>query len=139
MYRKFLHDGRVTIRFAALNAADPEGTLREGFALPNDPGYLMAQTSCYPPFHDTPMFQPWGDHPEAVFGIKFRGHVHPVRVRFSIAKEEARRTNNAGSLPHGRHAARNVGVSIVRADRELELDQNYVIQYTRPNAGGASR
>lgn len=50
-------------------------------------------------------------------------------MRFSLAKEEARATNNAGGLPHGRHAARNVGVSIVRADRELDLDQNYVIQY----------
>ena len=32
----------------------------------------------------------------------------------------------AGNLPHGKYAARNVGVSIVRADRELELNTSWV-------------
>ncbi len=132
MYRRQLADARVRIRFVALNADAFLAPLRDTDAKPNDPGYLIARTSCPPPFHETALFQPWpeiGDAHEQVFQIKFRGHVHPVRVRFSLAKEEARATNNAGSLPHGRHAARNVGVSIVRADRELDLDQNYVIQY----------
>lgn len=131
-YRRQLADGRVRIRFVALNADAPLAPLRDTDAKPNDPGYLIARTSCPPPFHETAMFQPWpeiADAHEQVFQIKFRGHTHPVRVRFSLAKEEARATNNAGNLPHGRHAARNVGVSIVRADRELDLDQNYVIQY----------
>ena len=51
------------------------------------------------------------------------------RFAFSIAKEEARSSPNARSLPHGRHAGKNIGVSLVRAGRELDLDQSLAIQY----------
>ena len=36
---------------------------------------------------------------------------------------------NAGATPYGKHAKGNVGVSIMRAERELELDQSLLIQY----------
>ena len=31
-----------------------------------------------------------------------------------------------GSQPHGRHAKRNMGLSIVREGRELELDKSWI-------------
>ncbi len=135
MYRKFLESGQVSIRMLAFDWDDP-GTaiVSPKDALPNDPGYLMSRTSCPAPFDDKPMFQPWEgtDAYEWTCPIEFRGKRHEVKVRFSYAKEEARITNsgrNPGDEPYGKHAAKNVGVSVVRAGRELELDQTPVIKY----------
>jgi hypothetical protein len=121
MYRCFLDNEQVKIRMAVFNEANPNETLEETYAQPNDPMYLMEKTSCPPPFHEKAMFQPWGDEQ---LDIRFRGKVHPVKINFSVAIEEARLgyTQSPGSLPHGKHAAKNVGLSIMRADRELDLD-----------------
>ena len=133
MYRKWLDDGRVKIRFTAFNLEAL--TEREGMdALQNDPGYLIAHTSCPAPYGDTPMFEPLKDaageaDTEKVFQVEFRGETHPVTVRFSLAKAAARDAPNAGATPYGKHAKGNVGVSIMRAERELELDQSLLIQY----------
>lgn len=132
MYRKFLESGQVSIRMLAFDLDNP-GTaiVPPKKAAPNDPGYLIAETSCPAPFDNQPMFQPWeGDSEyEWTCPIEFRDKIHEVKVRFSYAKEEARAAQNPGSLPHGQHAAKNVGISIVRAGRELELDQTLVIKY----------
>jgi hypothetical protein len=134
MYRKFLEHDRVSIRMLAFDLDDPNIVLVEKNALPNDPGYLMEKTSCNAPFDVKPMFQPWegSDKYEWICPIEFRGKRHEVKVSFSYAKEEARITNsgrNPGDEPYGKHAAKNVGVSVVRAGRELELDQTLVIKY----------
>ncbi len=137
MYRKFLNDDRVKIRMMAFDLENFK-ILTEKSALANDPGYLMEKTSCPKPFDNTSMFNPWEETPgtyEATFPIKFKGKEHEVKVRFSYAKEESRQVSpekpnvNPGSLPHGKHAAKNVGISIVRAGRELELDQTLVNNY----------
>lgn len=135
MYRKFLDNSEVEIRMLAfdVDALIPIGNERK--ALPNDPGYLMAKTSCPKPFDKTPMFQPWEseDKYEATFTIDFYGKSHEVKVRYSYAKEEARLTDkpgvNPGDQPYGKHAAKNIGISLMRASRELELDQELVIKY----------
>jgi hypothetical protein len=134
MYRKFLNVREVAIRMLAFDLENPNAVIEEKFAKPNDPGYLMAQTSCPAPFDNKPMFQPWEEagQYEAVFTIDFRDRQHEVKVRFSYAQEEARQTSgnkNPGDLPHGKHAAKNIGVSVVRAGRELDLDQSLVIKY----------
>ena len=135
MYRKFLDKGEVTIRMIVFDWDNPNTTLVEKYALPNDPGYLIAKTSCPAPFDHTPMFQPWTEkeYYEATFTIDFRDKQHEVKVRFSYAKEEARQSaktgKNPGDLPHGKHAAKNIGISVVRAGRELDLDQSLVIRY----------
>lgn len=133
MYRRFLNDGTVTIRMVAFNGEQPRLPTMKQTALPNDPGYLIERTSCPEPYSKTPMFQPWGNVHEVNHVIKFDGQDHNVTVRFSYAKEEARQLGpkgqQAGSMPHGQHAAKNVGISIVRAGRELDLDQTWVIRY----------
>lgn len=131
MYRKFLESGQVSIRMLAFDLDNSDTVIVQKYALPNDPGYLMAKSSCPAPFDNKPMFMPWSEEDkfEWVCPIEFRGKIHDVKVRFSFAKEEARSGQNPGSLPHGQHAAKNVGVSIVRAGRELELDQTLVIKY----------
>jgi hypothetical protein len=86
-----------------------------------DPLYLMADTSC--PWPDEPMFQLFTDE-----GWTFRdknGQDRNVRVRISYAKPECRQQEAglaAGSQEHGKHANRNLGVSIVRSNRELQLE-----------------
>lgn len=134
MYRKFLAQEKLGIRMLAFDLDDFSNIITEKSALPNDPLYLMENTSCPEPFKNQPMFQPWAgeEQYEATFPINFRGQQHEVKVRFSYATEEARQVTpgqNPGSLPHGQHAAKNIGISIVRADRELDLDQSLVIKY----------
>jgi hypothetical protein len=132
IYRKFLDERKATIRLVGFDIERPQsGSFIDRNAKPNDPGYLMSGTSTPSPYDETPMFKAWGGEElfETTETIRFRDQDHEIKVRFSIAKEEARSSPNAGSLPHGRHAGKNIGVSLVRAGRELDLDQSLVIQY----------
>lgn len=126
MYRYFLIDSSVKIRLTSfdMEAAPQLRALEERYALPNDPIYLMAETSCPDPWTNVPMFTQ-GEFHNTDFDILFNGDKHTVTVRFAYAKEEARDGYNPGSLPHGQHAKKNVGVSIMRAGRELDLDPSW--------------
>ena len=127
IYRKYIASGKAAIRMAAFDIASPRDAQIDKLALPNDPLYLMQNTSCPAPFADVAMFETWGV-PRA-FKIMYRDREHTVTVSCSLAKKEARDGDNAGSLPHGRHAEKNIGVSIVRAGRELDLDPGWAIRY----------
>lgn len=127
VYRKFLDKDAVKIRMVEFNEANPKGTLTEKWAKPNDPLYLMSNTSCPAPWGKDSMFEQWGN--DIVFKVAFNGKEHEVFLRFSFAKKEAREKDNSGSSPYGQHAKKNVGISIVRAGRELDLDQGLVIAY----------
>lgn len=130
MYRKFIENGKVDIKMIAFKESNPTAYTKVQNAKPNDPIYLMENTSCPAPFADKAMFDKWGDDSyEVKFDITYKGGKHEVILRFTIAKLEAREGYNAGSKPHGKHAGRNIGVSVVRAERELDLDQAWVIQY----------
>lgn len=123
IYRYHLADNKIGIRLISFDM-DTSKHLRqveESFVRPNDPIYLLTDTSCPDPFDRTPMFTQ-GEFKNSSFEISFNGEVHEVIVRFAYAKEEAREGYNPGSLPHGQHAKRNVGVSIMRVGRELDLD-----------------
>jgi len=128
MYRKFLDTKEVVIRMATFNIDEPTQIQEGKYAKANYPGYLMAETVCPYPFDKEPMFQPWPekDTYETTFTIEFRGKKHEVKIRFSYAKEKARQGKNPGKLAHGQHAGNNMGVSVVRARRELELDQSWI-------------
>jgi hypothetical protein len=124
IYRRFLAEDRAQIRMHSFDLDKPErGDGIDKFAQPNDPLYLMEDTSC--PFEE-PMFEEWGTHS---IPISHRGEEHEVQVTFSVAKEEARSMPQAGAKDHGRHAAKNVGISVVRAERELEMDDSWVTNY----------
>lgn len=127
MYRKFLNEGKTRIRMAAFNIDNIEDISEEREALPNDPCYLMSSTSCPEPYNNSPLFESFGD--ESRTTINFHGENHDVVVRFSYARDQARSVPNAGQTPYGKHAAKNVGISLVRAGRELDLDQSMVLQY----------
>ena len=61
--------------------------------------------------------------------ISHAGGEYEVKVTFSVAKREARSMPQAGAEEHGRHAAKNVGISVIRAGRELEMEDSWVAQY----------
>lgn len=125
MYRRFLKGGKVSIRLAAFDESRPQNVKIDRPARPNDPGYLMAGTSTPAPYNKEPLFERWGEDDEVVHQIAFRGKVHEVKIRYSFAKESAREGHNPGNRDYGKHAARNLGVSVVRAGRELELDDSW--------------
>lgn len=130
-YRRFLNDGRLSIRMASIG---PGYDIKEEFnVLPNDPLYLMAPSSTPDPWNNKPMFTLDGEKPVITFRVKGNdGQEHQVKLRFAFAIKEARAEKSgqfAGALPHGKHASRNLGVSVVRADREINLDQNLLQTY----------
>src|SRR5690606_13722372 len=88
MYRKFLHQGKTKIRLAAFDIDNPTSYSIDKNALPNDPCYLMENTSCPEPYRDTPLFESFGE--EARFTINFHDENHEVLIKFSYAKDEVR-------------------------------------------------
>ena len=129
MYRKFIDDGRLSIRLVALSDEEGDSTFDECVRV-NDPLYLMKNSSTPDPFGEGPMFQRWGDNDE-VFSIEYGGSKHDVVVRMSWAREETvpEDGNDRGARPYGKHAAKNIGLSIVREGRELDLDSAWANSY----------
>ncbi len=123
MYRKFLVKEQVQIRLACIESESLTYTI-DKLARPNDPLYLMSGTSTPSPYDEQPMFEPYPDSSthETNLPIRIGNQTHQVSVRCSMAKKSAREGGTAGSRDYGTQAAKNVGVSVVRAGRELELD-----------------
>jgi len=123
IYRKYIVKDNLKIRMAAFL----EGASKlhdESKVLPNDPLYLTTHTSTPGEWAKNPMFEQYGEP----YVINWEGS--DVKITFSIAKNIVREGFNPGATPHGRHASDNIGISIVRADRELELQSNgWVITY----------
>lgn len=127
MYRKFIDDGRLAIRLLAL---ENEESTFDQYVRVNDPLYLMKNSSTPAPFDKEPMFQKWGEKDE-VFTIDYDGVKNDVTVRMSWARPETvpEDKSDRGAKPYGKHAAKNLGVSIVRAGRELDLDNGWTNSY----------
>lgn len=128
IYRRFIADGTVHIRlFAREENGDVVYDQEASF---DDPLYLKPTPLVPAPFDQEAMF----DHVfDDTLSIDFDGNVHDVNVRYSVARaktvELAGSTRNRGRTPYGEHARRNMGVSVVRAGRELTLDQGWCIGY----------
>ena len=105
---------------------------------PNDPLYLMTGTSCPESFGPGPMFTELEGSPFPV-PVRYRGGEYEVLVRASYARAHVRdssasdadwpekwKGSDAGHAPWGKHADQNMGVSLVRAHREIQLDDSWV-------------
>ena len=106
---------------------------------PNDPLYLMSDTSCPEDFGDGPMFMELPGFSPVPVPVSYKGQTHEVRMRASYARPHVRdpakpgaewpeqwRGQDAGNAPWGKHAAQNSGVSLMRAHREIQLDDSWV-------------
>lgn len=145
VYRRKISDGSVAIRLIATLAGQ---TQQERYLRVNDPLYLVPDSTTPFPFDTKPMFQPKiledTEDGSASYPVKaIDGTVHDVIVRASFARLEARRSDipgypwpegvspsaPPGSLPWGKHAATNIGISVLREGRELDLDSGWAIQH----------
>ena len=126
IHRKFIDQGKVAIRLVSIGA---DGRITDDRPTrANDPLYLMKNSNTSPPYDKEPMFQEWGK-PE-VFKMERGDEKHEVRVQVSWAKAETvPATGVRGAQPYGRDAGKNIGVSLVRADRELLLDAQWASGY----------
>lgn len=129
MYRKFIHRGDLRIQLRAL---DGDSVLFDQDAKVNDPLYIMVPSSTSAPFGTEPMFQMWGES-DANFPVTFQGKTYQVTVRATWARDKTLPDDGTdrGNKSYGKDAAKNIGVSIVRADRELDLDGAWTINDPR--------
>jgi hypothetical protein len=121
IYRYFVAEGKARIRLAAFE--EEEGGLTVRFdedVRPNDPMYLMRGTSAPPPYDTEPAFDLIGEKP---IHIGYQGKEYPVIIRYSVSRAAPRQQGGNSSI--GRDAARNQGVSVVRAKRELEMNHSF--------------
>ncbi|MEZ0071642.1 ATP-binding protein [Planotetraspora sp. GP83] len=146
VYRRLISKG-TRIRLVPVRDWFELGSARD--ALPNDPLYLTAPSATPAPFDKKPMFRPYGGGNTGELGVErfmvhgVDGKEYPVLVRASVAVDAARRpdvpgeewpkeisaTISPGDAPWGKHAAKNLGVSLIRADRELDLDTHWTNSY----------
>lgn len=141
MYRHFIYDGKVKIRMASFHVeADARGRMHDvyhkdflyinTFIHPNDPLHLMPFHALSEPWNQRGMFEPFGDFKHQIVKINDANRVeHEVHIYTTIACVDARKGDLAGAKEHGKHAAKNVGISIVRAGRELDMDEGQIIQH----------
>ena len=133
MYRKFLASGEINIRLAAFDVSNNLEVLSDEPARPNDPGYLIVPSSTPAPYDAKALFQEYPDASscEDRRTIEHRGQEFSITVRYSLLRKDAREglTGQPGSTSWGKHAGKNVGISVVRAGRELNLEQGLVIGY----------
>lgn len=126
MYRIYLEESRTSIDIRLVNI-DAKGQITiDRNAVPNDPLYLMKNTSTPEPWRDEPMFQ---EHRELFEDFKRSdGKIFPVRIRSSFAKKDARVGDAAGSKSYGVHAKKNIGISIMRKGREIQMLKDHILQ-----------
>lgn len=133
MYRHFLNDGRAKIRFIAFKrlASGDYEKLKEKFVRPNDPLFLMSNTSAPAPYDRQPAFV---EQTTQRVSVTVDGETHIVTVRAShrgheVLNEATNTGKTPGDLPIGKFVRNCTGVSIVRAGRELCLSQDWTIAY----------
>ena len=127
---RFFIDAEITrIRSAAFLENQPAKPSYEMCVVANDPLYLMSPTSVpEEPWDSEPMFTQWGD--TKFYTPTVDGREVTIEVKYSIVKPEALRTDqptqNPGNADRGKHARRNIGVSVVREDREIILEDAFL-------------
>ena len=126
VYRKFINKKAARIRLAAYSLdAGVYTSSWESLVRPNDPLYLMTGTSAPAPFDQLAAFEIFGE--PVNLSVGYNGQDYPVLIRASMAKRQTRQ--EGGNRAIGQHAKRNQGISVVRADRELELNRSFENSY----------
>ena len=102
---------------------------------PNDPLYLLVDNSATPSKQTNRMvlFDEAGPSRKLTFKVKDDEEnlvYREITIRSSMAPESLRKAHNgmnAGATDYGKHAKKNIGVSILRANRELNLSSGFEI------------
>ena len=132
VYRRFLASDELLIRLCAVEDDSNQPFFDEQVAV-NDPLYLTSISSTPAPFNRTAMFTAVWD--EYSYPIKYEGTEYQIQLRFSVADQrtvdEASKhgISDRGRTKYGKHAKDNIGVSVMRARREITLDTSWCIGY----------
>lgn len=137
MYRRQIDRKQTRITFRVFEYDEENGHYKENLIdrknfRPNDPMYLMNE-STLPELPESVQ----GEAPFYLFDERQHiwrdnGKEHIVTIRSSAMKPEIMgaitktTAERAGSTPWGKHMAKNIGVSIMRAERELDLLKDLV-------------
>ena len=129
IHRHFINIELPRIRAASFLADRPDEVVHETHVVANDPIYLMRNTSTPEhPWDKEAMFVQWGD--KKLYTPTVNGREVTIEVTYSIVKPEAlvtdRITRYPGDTPRGRHARHNIGVSVVREEREIVLEDAFL-------------
>lgn len=125
IHRKFIANKSLSIRLAG----GMDGALESSPVTINDPMYLIPAPHLPPPYNGEAMFEPVDTQN---IDVEVNGKVFSVRTSYSIAKKstlDLAGAQNRGDTAYGKDAADNIGVSVLRAGRELMLDRSWTIQY----------
>jgi len=132
MYRKFINENKVKIRFNAYGGSGGS-SYKEIFSKEvraNDPMFLMKNTICPEPWDQKPAFTKWESDEFNI--INPEGELCKLIINYSIATEKARNWKlnkdsriSGGNSSLGLLAKKNQGVSVIRAGRELEMNMNW--------------
>lgn len=150
MYRKFmLADDDQRVRIASSVYRRDNGILSRQDSVdfkPNDPMYLMKGTS----LPDLPgdykgeaFFELAGNHTETITFTNAEGEevTGEVKIVSSIVKTSisnhilSQSSKRLGATEWGKHCAKNMGVSIIRAGRELVLRDSFLPKKLRESKG----
>jgi len=121
-------DGATMIRLFAKEEGSGE-VLHDREAVIDDPLYLTVSSSVPEPFNTKPMFEHVFEDPQQ---IDYGGKGHTVMVRYSVATQDTvteAGMHDRGKTKYGQHARNNIGVSVLRAGREIMLDRGWCIEY----------
>ena len=127
IYRRYIDEDELTIRMASFGRGEP-GRQIDRVVRPNDPQYLMEDSSTPGPWDATAMFR---SYTAKEFTLDVDGREESVEVVYSIAKQEAlgeRRGDLPGNREYGRHARKNMGISVVRENREILLENFFITE-----------
>ena len=127
IYRKYIFDDELRIRMASFRQGTSDLQI-DRVVRPNDPLYLIEDSSTPEPWNATPMFALYATKE---FTLNVDGREEAVEVVYSIVKQEAlgeRRGDLPGNREYGRHAMKNMGISVVREDREILLENFFITE-----------
>jgi hypothetical protein len=139
MYRRFISEGKCSVRFRVfdLDGKEKKDALtklsKTGYIKANDPLYLTPNSSM-------PVIDSWHPDESPTFfseidnfplEVEYLGSKHILNIRSSVARHEimarvlnASKFNQAGKTDQGQDCLKNFGLSIMRANREIELITN---------------
>ena len=129
IHRHYINNDIVSIHAISFLKNQPQKITHDKKFVANDPLYLMRNTSTpEEPWNEEPMFKQWCD--PKIYTTSVDGREATIEVQYSIVSQEAlkteRVTQNPGDTPRGKHARRNIGVSVVREDREIILEDAFL-------------
>ena len=129
VYRHFILSGKIRIRLCAMDQGVEDTPIFDRDTSANDPLYLVPVAALPSPFDSKPMFTYVFDESHE---IEHNGKVHSVTARYSVATQDTiseAGTVSRGDTRYGKHARSNIGVSVLRAGREIMLDPGWCIGY----------